>query len=56
MILNRRRFLSALGLTGAAAALPSGLGQRAWAGSTAPKRLITLSTCHGMVYDGWKMR
>ena len=57
MILNRRRFLSALGLTGATTAvLPSMLTRRALAGSTAPKRLIILSTAHGTVYDGWKMR
>ena len=55
MILNRRRFLSALGLTGAAATL--GLPRRAGATTGgAPKRLIVISTSHGTVYDGWKMR
>lgn len=56
MILNRRRFLSALGLTGAATAMPGRFTRRALAGGRAPKRLIILSTCHGTVYDGWKMR
>jgi len=53
--INRRRFLSALGLTGAAAAMP-GIGvRRAFADDTTPKRLIVLSTAHGTVHDGWKM-
>ena len=53
--LNRRRFLSALGLTGVAAAAP-GLGvRRALADDSAPRRLIILSTSHGTVHDGWRM-
>ena len=56
MILNRRRFLSALGLTGAATALPGSLTRRAFAGGSAPKRIIVFSTSHGTVYDGWKFR
>jgi len=55
MILNRRRFLSALGLTGAAATLTSPRFARA-APSGPPKRLIIVSSSHGTVYDGWKMR
>jgi hypothetical protein len=50
---NRRRFLQALGLTGAATAL-RGL-PLAQADTTSPKRLIVFSTGHGTVYDGWKM-
>lgn len=53
---NRRRFLSALGLAGAGAAVAPGLARRAFAGGGSPKRLIVLSTGHGTVYDGWKMR
>jgi hypothetical protein len=57
MMMNRRRFLRALGLTGAASvAGPSWLAPRAVADDHAPKRLIMLTTGHGTVYDGWKMR
>lgn len=60
MILNRRSFLNALGLTAAAGgvAAAGGLGRRSFAQDTggAPKRLIIISTGHGTVYDGWKMR
>lgn len=57
MISSRRRFLSALGLAGAGAAVAPTVGlRRAFASSDAPKRLIILSTGHGTVYDGWKMR
>lgn len=59
MTLNRRRFLGALGLTSASAALtPGGLFVRNAAAEdgAAPKRLILFSTGHGTVYDGWRMR
>ena len=60
MILNRRRFLAAMGLTGAASAisLPGRLGRRAFAdgSETTPKRLLILSTSHGSVHSGWRMR
>ena len=52
--MNRRRFLTALGLTGAAASL--GMPSRASTTPGTPKRLILLSHGHGWVYDGWKMR
>ena len=53
LVVNRRRFLTALGMgTGALA-----MGSRVALGdSSVPKRLIVLSTSHGTVYDGWKMR
>ncbi|MEL6349725.1 MAG: DUF1552 domain-containing protein [Myxococcota bacterium] len=55
--MNRRRFLSALGLTGAATAVAPGIGLRsALADSGPPKRIIIVSTGHGTVYDGWRMR
>lgn len=54
--MNRRQFLSALGLTGSALALGS-LPRRALAQEGGvPKRLILISTGHGTVYDGWKIR
>ena len=53
MRINRRHFLSALGL-GAAGIAAS--GRKALGSSAVPKRLIVLSTSHGTVYDGWKMR
>lgn len=57
MIIDRRRFLSGMGLSASALAV-GGLSHRAWGGGEggAPKRLIILSTGHGTVYDGWKMR
>ena len=54
--MDRRRFLTTLGLTGAAAGLGLPTASRAAATSGAPKRLILLSHGHGWVYDGWKMR
>lgn len=51
--MNRRHFLSALGL-GATAGLV-GRGARASSGDV-PRRLIMVSTAHGTVYDHWKMR
>ncbi len=57
MVVDRRRFLSALGLTGVGGTLfPSLLPRRAWGLDGAPKRLIVISTSHGTVYNGWKMR
>lgn len=53
MDLNRRHFLSALGLGTAGIAAT---GRRALGSDAVPKRLIVLSTSHGTVYDGWKMR
>ncbi len=53
MQMNRRKFLKALGLTGAAYTL-GGLPQ-SMADSSTPKRLLVVSTGQGTVYDGWKM-
>ena len=58
-MINRRRFLQRLGLTGLCAglsplALPRALAQEGPA--TAPKRVIFISHCHGWPYDAWKMR
>ena len=54
MILDRRRFLAALGLGASSAFLPWG---RSLAGPAAPpKRLVMISTNHGAWYDGWAMR
>jgi hypothetical protein len=53
VILDRRRFLTALGLGGAGAALAPSLVR---ADDSAPKRLIVLSTGHGTPYEHWKMR
>lgn len=53
MIFDRRRFLCALGLAGATAALP----RPSWAvGQAPPKRLIILSSGHGTPYPHWRMR
>ena len=54
MILDRRRFLSALGLGSAGLAL--GGFPRALGGDELPKRLIVVSSSHGTAYNGWKMR
>jgi hypothetical protein len=51
VIVDRRRFLQALGLGAASLALPSRLQAQ-----EAPKRLIVLSTRHGVVYDNWRIR
>ena len=57
MVVDRSRFLSALGLTGVAGTMfPSLLPRPAWGLDGAPKLLIVISTAHGTVYDGWKMR
>lgn len=57
-IVNRRQFLA--GLTagaGAATVAASGTFARAaLASGQEPKRLLVLSSCHGTVYDLWKMR
>jgi hypothetical protein len=53
LMVDRRRFLSALGLGAGSLALGS---RSALGSSEIPKRLIVLSTSHGTVYDGWKMR
>ncbi len=53
LIVDRRRFLTALGLGAGSMAMGS---RRALGNSAVPKRLIVLSTSHGTVYDGWKMR
>ena len=53
MRMNRRHFLSALGLGAAGIAAT---GRKALGSTDVPKRLIILSTGHGTVYDGWKMR
>jgi len=52
-LMNRRRFLTALGM-GAGAGLV-GRTARAATGDV-PKRLVMVSTCHGTVYDHWRMR
>ncbi|MEO0604725.1 MAG: DUF1552 domain-containing protein, partial [Myxococcota bacterium] len=51
--MNRRQFLTALGLSGVGTALP----RPSW-GVTggAPKRLIIVSTGHGTPYEHWRMR
>jgi hypothetical protein len=57
MSFNRRRFLTALGLTAGSLVVPSGRRRAAWAAEEAtPKRLLILSTNHGVWYDGWKIR
>ncbi|HCH62007.1 MAG TPA: hypothetical protein DFR83_04325 [Deltaproteobacteria bacterium] len=53
MRFNRRQFLSAMGLGTAGIAAS---GRHALGASEVPKRLIILSTSHGTVYEGWKMR
>lgn len=53
MRIHRRHFLSALGLGAAGIAAT---GRQALGSTIVPKRLIILSTSHGTVYDGWKMR
>ncbi len=56
-ILDRRRFLSALGLTAGSLMLPSlpGRGRTAFA-QTGPKRVIFYITPHGTVPGRWHMR
>ncbi|MEN0064184.1 MAG: DUF1552 domain-containing protein [Myxococcota bacterium] len=52
MILDRRRFLSALGLSGLALGLP----RPSWAMSNGPiRRLLIVSTSHGTPYEHWQM-
>ena len=54
---NRREFLTAMGLAGGSLFLPSLLPKHAWASDAAPpKRLVVFFTQHGTWYDGWKMR
>mgnify|MGYP000368241705 CR=1 FL=1 len=53
LVVDRRRFLTALGLGAGTVALGS---RRAMGSDGVPKRLIILSTSHGTVYEGWKMR
>ena len=53
---NRREFLTAMGLAGGSLFLPSLLPKHAWASDAAPpKRLVVFFTQHGTWYDGWKM-
>ena len=52
MTLNRRRFLSAMGLTAGSLMLPS-LSRRARASSSAPKRFLLLYTAQGTVPSRW---
>ena len=56
--LDRRAFLRALGLSGAAVGLGrAGLAFGHEGEHTAPiRRLIVLSHCHGWTYDTWKLR
>ena len=56
--MNRRQFLSAMGVAGGSLFLPSLLGRtNAWGNTGAPpKRFVVMSTQHGTWYDGWKMR
>lgn len=54
--MNRRRFFSALGVGAAGAATWSMGARKAHAADGIPKRMIMISTGHGTVYDGWKMR
>ena len=53
-VLDRRRFLSALGLGAAGLGARSLGGRAAWAAEP-PKRLILLSTNQGTVYESWRM-
>lgn len=57
MRINRRRFLTALGLGGLATGLPSlGWNAIARAGTTTPpKRLVLWITAHGTVPDAWNL-
>jgi hypothetical protein len=55
-ILDRRRFLTALGLTAGSLWLPSVSGRTARAQSGAPKRVIFYITPHGTVPGRWHMR
>ncbi len=51
--MNRRQFLTALGLSG----VGSALARPSWAVTgPAPKRLVILSTGHGTPYPHWQMR
>ena len=54
-MMNRRQFLTALGLTGAALTFPS-LRKAQSEPSTIPKRFIMISSTFGWTYDTWKMR
>ncbi len=53
--MKRREFLKVLGGTSALSLCP-GLGSLALADTSAPKRLLVLSHCHGWTYDTWKIR
>lgn len=55
IILDRRRFLSALGLTAGSLMLPSFPGRRAFAQGS-PTRVIFYITPHGTVPGRWQMR
>lgn len=56
-VINRRRFLGALGLGGAALALPSlGYRTRARGDGHAPARIVFFVTPHGTVPSDWRMR
>ena len=55
-ILDRRRFLTALGLTAGSLCLPSFPGRDALAQAADPKRVIFYITPHGTVPGRWHMR
>jgi hypothetical protein len=56
MILDRRRFLNALGLTAGSLCLPSLPGRSARAQGGDPKRVVFFITPHGTVPGRWHMR
>jgi hypothetical protein len=56
IILDRRRFLTALGLTAGSLCLPSLPGRGAFAQGGDPKRVIFYITPHGTVPGRWHMR
>ncbi|MGF1466140.1 MAG: DUF1552 domain-containing protein [Sandaracinaceae bacterium] len=55
-IIDRRRFLTALGLGGASLVLPSLGGRTARAGDGVPTRVVFFITPHGAVPSGWQMQ
>lgn len=54
--MNRRHFLTGLGLTAGSLFLPSLLPSAAADESVPPQRLVVVFTQHGTVYDAWRMR
>jgi hypothetical protein len=58
IVMDRRRFLTALGLGGASLALPGALGLPSAVragGEVAPRRVVFFVSPHGTVWDGWNM-